>query len=397
MNILTTLNYKGRSRIAFFLIIAMLATMVNWSVWVRDAKAAPLKIISDTLSDSDLSVKANHTISFVTQSAVTASGTIVIAFTSAFSATSSPAFDSSDATDYDIATSTGEFTIVAAGSCVTTSPAFEITSINTSSVTTFTFTHCNGSPDLPTLTTTTIQIGTNATTGGTGDSQLVNPSSAGSYVITITAPSTDSASTRVAIIDDVVVTASVATNFTFTISEVASGQTNANGEAGTTSVTTTATTIPWGELAPDVAKTARQDLAVSTNAKNGFTVTLWQDQNLVSSVGADIDIFKDCTNGSPTAWTSPAATIDVTSTYGHEGITSEDATLAPGDTFASALYDAIGSQSAPLEVFYHTGPANGSTVNKGATKIGFKIEISSLQEAASDYTQSLTYIATPIF
>lgn len=396
MNILTTLSYKGRSRIALFLIITMLATFANWPILVRNAKAAPLTKVSDTLSDSDLGVAANHTLQFVTQSAMTASNTIVVAFNGNFSATSSPAFSNSDATDYDIATTTQEITVVAAGACVTTTPAFEITSVNTSTAQ-FTFTHCNGSPGIPANTTTTIEIGTNATTGGTGDSQLVNPMVAGSYLINVTAPSTDSAATRVAIIDDVVVTASVATNFTFTISAVASGQTNANGEAGTTSVTTTATTIPWGELVPDTAKTARQDLSVSTNARNGFTVTLWQDQNLLSGNGADIDIFKDGSNGSPTAWTSPAATIDVEDTYGHEGVTSEDASLSTGDTFGSALYDAVGTQAAPLEVFYHTGPANGSTANKGATKIGFKIEVSSLQEAASDYTQSLTYIATPIF
>lgn len=397
MNLLSNLTHKRRSRFAFFLIIAMFTTLINWSFLIRNAEAAPLKRISDTLSDSDLSVKSNHTLQFITQSLITASNTIVIAFNSNFSATSSPVFANSDATDYDMATTTGEITVAAFGACPATGTvAFEITSINTSTAL-FTFTHCSGTNNLPSLTTTTIEIGTNATTGGTGDSQLVNPAVSGSYVITVTAPSTDSASTRVAIIDDVVVTASVATNFTFTISGVASGQANANGEGGTTIVTTTATTIPWGELSVGVTSTARQDLAVSTNARNGFTVTIWQDQNLVSSIGADIDIFKDGVDGSPTAWTSPAATIDVTSTYGHEGITSEDATLAPGDTFGTALYDAIGTQSAPLEVFFHTGPANGITANKGATKIGFKIEISALQEAASDYTQSLTYIATPIF
>lgn len=397
MNLLINLSHKGRARIAFFLIIAMFVAVINWSFLIRNAEAAPLQKIKDTVSDSDLGVAANHTLQFITRSVITASNTIVVAFTSSFSATSSPAFANTDATDYDIATTTGEITVVAAGSCVTTTPAFEITSINTSSVTTFTFTHCNGSPDLPANTTTTIEIGTNATTGGTGNSQLINPASAGSYVITVTAPSTDSASTRVAIIDDVVVTASVATNFTFTISAVVSGQTNANGEAGTTSVTTTATTIPWGELEINTAKTARQDLAVSTNARNGFTVTLWQDQNLLSSIGADIDIFQDGSNGSPAAWAAPAATIDTEDTYGHEGVTSEDDTISTGDTFGSALYDAIGTSAAPLEVFYHTGPANGSTAHKGATKIGFKIEVSSLQEAASDYTQSLTYIATPVF
>ena len=334
---------------------------------------------------------------------ITASSTIVIDFADTFSATSSPAFAASDATDYDIATSTNttgttfaDLTVVAAGACTTGTPKFEITSINTST-NVFTFTHCNGSDPVVTSTAISVEIGTHATTGGTGDSQLVNPSSAGSYVITVTAPSGNAASTRVAIIDDVVVTASVATNFTFTISGVASGQTNANGEGGTTIVTTTATTIPWGDLSPGVTSTARQDLAVSTNARNGFTVTIWQDQNLLSETGSDIDIFQDGVNGSSAVWASPATTIDAEDTYGHEGITSEDASLSGGDTFGTALYDAIGTSTAPLEIFFHTGPANGITANKGATKIGFKIEISALQEAATDYTQSLTYIATPVF
>lgn len=405
MNLLTTLSYTERSRIALFLIITMLATLANWPILVRNANAAaPLQKISDTLSDSDLGVKSNHTVKFITQSVITASSTISIDFADTFSSTSSPLFSITDATDYDIATSTNvtgtafaDLTVVASGGCVTTgSPQFEITSINTST-NVFTFTHCAITDSIATSTAISIEIGTNATTGGTGDSQLVNPQASGSYVITVTAPSGNSGSTRVAIVDDVVVTASVATNFTFTISGVASGQATANGEVGTTSVTTTATTIPWGELSPGVTSTARQDLAVSTNARNGFTVTIWQDQNLLSSIGADIDIFQDGVNGAPTAWTSPAATIDVEDTYGHEGITSEDASLSGGDTFGTALYDAVGTSTAPLEVFHHTGPANGITANKGATKIGFKIEISALQEAADDYTQSLTYIATPIF
>lgn len=397
MNLLTNSSRRGYSYIAFFLIIAIFATLINLSFLVRNVEAAPLTVIKDTLSDSDLNVSSNHTLQFVTQSAITASGTIAIAFNGNFSATSSPAFAITDATDYDIATST-EVAIVAAGGCSSSgATAFEITSINTAVPLTFTFTHCNGTSDLLTSVTTTIEIGTNATTGGTGNSQLLNPQTAGSYVITVTAPSTNSASTRVAIIDDVAVTASVSTNFTFTISGVASGSINANGEAGTTDITTTATSVPWGGVSPATALKARQDLAVSTNARNGFAVTVWQDQNLLSSIGSDIDVFKDGVNGSPAAWASPAATIDLEDTYGHQGITSEDATLSGGDTFASALYDAIGSSAAPLEVFYHTGPANGITADKGATKIGFKIEISALQEAASDYTQSLTYIATPVF
>ena len=192
-------------------------------------------------------------------------------------------------------------------------------------------------------------------------------------------------------------TASVATNFTFTVAGVASATTTANGEGGTTDVTTTATTIPWGEISSGTAKKARQDLTVSTNAKNGFSVTLWKDQNLTSADGSDIDNFQQTATSTAVAWSSPTADIDDENTWGWQGITSEDSTLTVGDTYGTASYSGIGSQSAPIEIFFHTGPANGVTVDKGRTKIGFKIEISALQEAANDYTQNLNYIATPTF
>ena len=44
----------------------------------------------------------------------------------------------------------------------------------------------------------------------------------------------------------------------------------------------------------------------------------------------------------------------------------------------------------------HTGPANAAGVGIGTTTVGYKIELSSLQEAG-DYTTTLTYVATPTF
>lgn len=43
------------------------------------------------------------------------------------------------------------------------------------------------------------------------------------------------------------------------------------------------------------------------------------------------------------------------------------------------------------------GPADGSTAHQGRTRVGYKIQIGSLQEAGTDYTNTLTYVATPTF
>ncbi|OGY67454.1 MAG: hypothetical protein A3H63_02550 [Candidatus Harrisonbacteria bacterium RIFCSPLOWO2_02_FULL_45_10c] len=372
----------------FVLVTLTLVLLVNYAL------AAKLTSVSDTLSDSEPAVKSNHTIKFTLKSPITASSTIVIDFADQFQSTSTPTFD---AGDFDIASSSVDLSIVDAGNCPGSgaTAVFQLTSTSTANV--FTFTHCNGTAEVADDAPVTVKIGTNATVGVTGDSQLVNPPSSGSYVISITAPAADSANTRVAIVPDVAVTASVATNFTFTVAGVASATTTANGEGGTTDVTTTATTIPWGEISSGTAKKARQDLTVSTNAKNGFSVTLWKDQNLTSADGSDIDNFQQTATSTAVAWSSPTADIDDENTWGWQGITSEDSTLTVGDTYGTASYSGIGSQSAPIEIFFHTGPANGVTVDKGRTKIGFKIEISALQEAANDYTQNLNYIATPTF
>ncbi len=367
---------------AAVLIISLLVWALGLPTWIKYAHAANVTSYKDTLTDSDLSVLSKHSLSFTLANTVTSSSTIKITFDSATSLFT-PGFSSATTTDITV---TG-MTLVT--SCGVGSDEVTVTGTgNTGSNEGYTFTVCS---------TDTVTTGAKTITIGAVTNLVTNPGVSASYVIRLGGTMTDSGDTRVAIIDDVTVTASVDTTLTFTISGVASGQANAN-DPGVTSITTTATTIPWGTLGIGTASsTARQDLAVTTNATNGFTVTVWQDQNLTSSTGADIDIFKDGTNGSPAAWTAPAGTLDSEATYGHEGITSEDATLSGGDTFGTALYDAVGSSTSRLPVFYHTGPADGTTADKGATKIGFKIQINALQEAGTDYTQALTYIATPTF
>ncbi len=190
------------------------------------------------------------------------------------------------------------------------------------------------------------------------------------------------------------VTAAVDTTFTFSIAGVAASTTAITGEA-TTTITTTATSVAFGTLNAGVIGVAAQSLTVSTNAKNGFSVTIQQDHDLVSASTADINVFVDGdATTTPVAWTPPSGQVGDDTTYGHYGITSEDGTLSwgGGDPFGSALYSGSFAATAPLEVFYHNGVANGAT-----TSVGIKIETSALQEAANDYSNTLTYVATPVF
>jgi hypothetical protein len=136
-------------------------------------------------------------------------------------------------------------------------------------------------------------------------------------------------------------------------------------------------------------------LNVVTNAAFGYSVTVVEDQNLTSSTGADIDVFKDGASSTPTAWTSPTNTLGNENTYGHLGVTSDDSVLSGGDEFGTQLFS--GEFGSPRQVMYHNAPADGVTAGVGSTTVAYKVEIGSLQEAGADYTNTLTYVATPIF
>jgi hypothetical protein len=195
---------------------------------------------------------------------------------------------------------------------------------------------------------------------------------------------TDRSDLRVAIIDAVTVTASVDTSLTFTVA----GKTSGDVSGDTCTGSPTATTLPFGTLDPSTATVRCQTLSVATNALNGFNVTVQENQPLTASNGAIIYLFKDSASTTVATWTSPTAVPDAPYTYGHFGLTSSDI-LEGGAEFAGNKY--TGDIVNPRTIYSHGGPADSSA------DIAYKIRISVLQPAATDYTNRLTYVATPIF
>lgn len=383
--------HKASNALTVLQAIAAIAgfAIVLWSIGfpaIRFAEAANVTNFSDTLSDSAPSVVSDHTVQFTipTGSAgVTAGQTMTITFPAGFNL-GSVAFG-----DMDLLINGSQQTLAAAASGATWGAT------KSGQVVTIT----SGTGTVTAGQVVTIRIGTNATQGGTGVNQITNPS-VGSYEISVTAGASDTGKTRVAIVDNVTVSASVDTLFTFTVAGTAKNTTV--NTADTTGASTTATTIPFGKLLAGVASTAAQRLTVVTNARSGFVVTVTADSQLVSSNGADIDGFANgAYTSTPTAWSSPTGTPGSENTYGHWGVTTDDDTLtsspsnpynvsAGGNRFVSA-------STTPVEVFRNYGPSNGATQGQGTTLVGYKVERSALQEAADDYTAVLTYVATPVF
>lgn len=343
-------------------VVAMLVAcaLVLWSIGVYStAQAANLTSVSNTLTDSAPSVTSGHDISFTipTGSSLQATGTVSITFPTGF---------------------TGVASLVTGNLAVTV----------------------NGTPDAHATFSAVGQVVTfDSITASSGDvvravfagGIVTNPAGIDSYEFIISTPS-DTGRTRVAIVNTVLVTATVNTTLDFVISGLATS-TALNGTSTTGS--TTATAIPFGTLNHWGIKTLGQQLNVTTNARNGFVVTVEQDGNLESTTGADIDGFIDgAYTNTPVVWASPTNTITNENTWGHWGLTSNDSDLN-GSEFSGGKW--VAASTTPRQVFKHTGPADGTTQDKGLAYVGYQIQISPLQEAGDDYSTVLTYIATPTF
>ncbi len=333
------------------------------------AIAANFEDISDTISDSDRSVLPSHSIAFriPTGTSLGNGDTTTITFDAGFTTVSNVA--------------SGDVTVTVNG---TPDPFTGFVQSGQN----FSFTN---------VAATAGQLVVVAITSG----NITNPATPGSYEVNITA-GTNSGATEVAIIDDVLVQASVDTNFSFTITGVATS-TSING------VTTTGSTSPqlinYGEVAAGSgnAEVLGQRLNVATNAINGFVVTVQSDGALRSANGADIDNFDDASDVAVpgTAWNSPTPNISNENTWGHWGVTTADANIGTTDGYYSGVNfgsnQFIAASTTPRQLFAHNGPADNLTANMGSTSVAYKVEISALQEAATDYQTTLTYIATPTF
>jgi hypothetical protein len=372
-------------KLAYLLIIATLLWATGAPTYLRSAKASVTNI-SDTLSDSDMGVAASHTIVFTNSTSTSGGTTITVTFDPGAGDAFTPAYTTATTSHYGLS---GAIVVANAAACSATASEVYVTADYVGSEDTATFTVCPN--DSVSGGVKTILIGTST--------PLItnpNPGTPTSYVIRVAGTmESGTADTRVAIIDDVTVTASIDSTFTFTISAVNSGLTY-NGT--TTSITTTATTIPFGSLTPNTPKVAAQRLNVTTNASNGFTVTVNATSStggsLVSSGGDDIDFFLDGSRtGTPANWTAPSNTTGAENTFGHFGLATTDSDYSFGsDQWVGDFY-----ATTTRAIFTHGVASDGVTNGVGSTTVLYAIQVGSLQEAGTDYTTTLTYVATPIF
>lgn len=372
--------------------LAACATVLASIGYFSTVQAANLSDVSATLSTSAPSIAPQYTISFVvpTGSSIASGNGITITFDNRDDGAPGQSFAGGNiGTAIDVAADV-DFGVNAPAGTAATPVAEDANSFTFSGVTA-----AAGDTVNIVVASGIITNPAKVNVAGVGDSYEL--------LIEVANTSSDVGATRVVIIDEVVVSASVPTQFEFEVRPVATS-TTVNGEATTGG--SSSTTIPFGELTAGSAEFIAQQLAVTTNARNGFIVTVEKDGELASANGADIDTFTNGTNlTTPTAWASPTGTLAAGEDgWGHWGMTTEDGNTFGGPAFTAAD-QFIAVLNTPQVVFAHNGPSDGATTGGGTaadddigvTEVGYKIEITPLQEAADDYTATLTYIATPTF
>ena len=345
------------------------------------AEAASITNASDTLSNSAPGVTSNHTIAFTTAQGMSIGQNFTITFASQF--------DTSAVTisDVDLSVASVDQTIASGASAV---GQWGVTNLGTDAITFTTPTNAG----VASSSAVVVKIGSNAV-GGT--IRIVNPTSTTTpYTIGVAGTMQDSGEMKVAIVDQVTVSASVDTSLTFSVTGVNSGQA-VNGSPTTTVAASTPTTLPFGTLPVGTSRVLAHDLAVATNASQGYTVTVQQTGDLQSTTGATIDGFIDGTDTvTPSSWQSPAGLIANPDTYGHWGITSSDhASTSRAVEFSNDTW--VSGSTTPIAVMGHDGPADGVAAGSGVARVGYQVQISALQEAGDDYTTTLRYVATPTF
>ena len=170
----------------------------------------------------------------------------------------------------------------------------------------------------------------------------------------------------------------------FTIAGVAgNGSATVNAATITNGLTTTATTIPFGTVTASANKVAAQDLSVSTNSANGYTV--YTRYTAAPTSGANTISDHSGSNASPATFSAAG-----TEAFGY---TTEDSTLSgTADRFTSSggnKWAAFTTTNAEL-VF------SAAAVNAQTTRVGFQTGISATTEPGS-YVTSVIYTAVPVY
>lgn len=250
----------------------------------------------------------------------------------------------------------------------------------------------NGTINLTVTSPVSISSGTTITLPYTG---ITNPITANSsFFVRLTtkngsAQTIDSTVVAFAVLtsSSLLVTANVGATFSFEIAPITTGSVNG---ASVTVSDTTASTVPFGVLNSGSSAVAAHDITVTTNASNGYVVTIKSSDPPLTDSSNNIDTFTG-TNASPTTWSAPAGSSANVNT-GFTGYTTEDTSLCTGTGSRFSSNKWAGPETTPYEVMCNTNAVlTGETI-----RVGWKAEVNGIQPAGQ-YSGTFILVATPTY
>lgn len=346
MNVLTRKKALG---------VILVAALVAFAYYpsLQPVNAAALTALSDTISTLKKNTVANHDILFTTPTGLTSGQTVILTFQSDYSI---PA--SLDYTDIDVLDDGANVTLAASPSGATWG------AVRTSSTV---ITLTNGTTAVGAGSVMRIKIGTNASSGATGDQQITNPTTNGSKTLAFTGSFGDTGTTTAYIVDDdqVAVSASVDQSITFSISD---------NTVGFGTLSASAARYATGDTAGNSSETEAHNLIVGTNASSGYSVTatgttLTSGSNTITAIGG----------------------TNTSSSVGSEQFGLR-MTASGGNGAVNAPYSASG-----FAFDYANFPDTVATSTSASSNTTYSVRYLAnigAQTEAGTYTTAITYIAT---
>jgi hypothetical protein len=334
---------------------------------IQLAYASALTTLSDNQSSLKISTLSDHTIQFVTPTGISAGQGISITFPSGY------ATGTFSVNNFDLATSTSATCSGFADAVLAASPSGLTWGVSQATATIYI---TSGTAVIPANRCVQIEIGSNATSGATGASQITNPSSPGAYSISVIAGAdTGSISEYIVTDDTVAMTGTVNQSLTFTIST----STIYFGTLGSGAAKYASSTNTSGDTTETIAHT----LAVGTNAPSGYTLSL-RGQTLTSQQNSSNTISEI---GSTAASSTPGTEqfgLRVTESGG-----SGTAVSSPYNLATSYAYYSTATSSSVV------GTGSGSTPTS-TFSVRYVANIAAITEAGT-YAANLVYVATANF
>ena len=358
--------FKPLTSLVLILSIVLGASITH----VELAFAAALSSLSDTQSSIKVSNLSDHTIQFVTPSGISATQSVSITFPVGWN------LGGLGATSTDFATSTSASCSGFTDALLTNGSA---SGLNWGVATTSqSITITSGTAVVPANRCVQIRLGSNAIFQASGTSQITNPSSATSSILTIGGSFPDTGSITVNIITDdtVAMTGTVNQSLSFVIS-------TSTIYFGTLSSSNAKFASSTNQLGDTASTSVAHTLAVGTNAPSGFTLSV-RGQTLTS--------LQNASNTIDAIGVSAASSTAGIEQFGFRATESggTNVTVSPPYSFSTSYgYNATATTSATLAV--GTGSTPVSTLS-----LRYVTNIAAITEAGT-YAANLIYVATANF